>query len=403
MTNSTTTYPEVDNGTQSFLTTESVDTGTFSVSKGLVSKEQADIIIFVVYQILMPSICIVGIIGNLMSVAIIFKTKDSMAFNTYLKALTLFDTSVLFFGLVRFTCDIIAAYVTSIAAVLKAYTAVIISLVVGKYVWGVAQSLITIMSIERCVAVALPLHVKSFVLEKHPKAVILTVIFVQFLFRLPTMIWIKIESIPDSRTNGTLYMRTYREWAIDHPFRTEFWPVFMVIFDMLLPILVVLVMNAAILFFLKRRSKMFGKNIHKDSKRSADEKRLTITLLILSGFYLFSVAPNMTINAFKFFIPDYPSFFIREINLLVTILNINILLVTLNSANDSAIYILSSKKFRQMFKDKYFGWYRKLEANFQSKKKTYSQSTKSETESKSVTDTQSKEPSTSTSNFQENI
>ena len=339
-----------------------LDTSTFEPDdelvageSGTLTKKQAESIKFAIYGVIMPAVCIIGICGNLMSVSIIYKIRDTTAFSTYLKALTISDTFVLLGGLARFVCDLIGTSVPSVSSQVNAYSKVIVSYILGKYAWGVSAFLIILMSAERFLAVAFPLHIKTFALESHPRVFIAGILCLQFLFRLPSAIWTEIRAIPDSQTNQTLYIAGYRDWAQNLQFRTNHFIIILIIFDMILPIVTTLFMNAAILVCLKRRTNLFSGESRVMSKTSLEDRRLTLTLLLLSAFYLLSMTPNMATNLMKVTINDYGSFRARERPLLSTILNINILMVTLNSANDFTIYILSSKRFRQLFKKTYFG------------------------------------------------
>ena len=328
-------------------------------ANGTVSKEQADLAFLIIFEIIFPVICLVGFIGNTLCTVVLFKSNDKSTFAVYLKALTVSDTVILVGGFMRFLCKIIKKGIKKDPSKFDSYCTLIVGFGIGNYVGNFSSIIITVMSIERFVAVVFPLHLKSFVLEKHPRRIVWFIALVEFILRVPTVIWTTVGSREDCSTNGTLYFLEYREWSRDIVFRRVLFYTLNVI-DRFIPVLIVISMNAGIMITLKRRPKLNAARsvVKKEGTSSMMEKnKITVTLVALSTFYviqsisfsvvyiLVTLAPEITIAS-------------KEYYLYSILINATILVLDLNAANDFAIYILSSKRFRGLVSDMYCGWRR---------------------------------------------
>ena len=67
---------------------------------------------YILFQIIIPSIAVVGIVGNIFSFLILAENKAKYAFATYLKALTLADTCFLLGSLARFVLSIYGKFIS---------------------------------------------------------------------------------------------------------------------------------------------------------------------------------------------------------------------------------------------------------------------------------------------------
>ena len=323
---------------------------------GTMSKEQAALAIFLIYEIFMPVVCIVGFTGNLLSAIILFKTKDKNAFTFYLKTLTLSDMLILLSGILRFICQMVRNNMEKDSTLLDSYCTLIVGYGLGKFVANLSSVLITVMSVERFVAVVFPLRLRSFVLEKYPRQVVAILLLVQFILRTPTVIWTEVASREDCNTDGTLYYLEYREWYRDIILGRVLFYTFNVI-DRFIPITTVICMNAGIMITLKRRTKLHiaaaAAVLSKEAMSGTMEKtKITITLIVLSLFYLITSASNMVLYILVTLTPEF-TLASQEYYLYTVLINAVILLTALNAANDFVIYVISSKKFRDLFREMY--------------------------------------------------
>lgn len=320
---------------------------------GTLTKEQADLAMFLLYEVFMPIICIVGIIGNLLCVIILYQAPDSNAFLTFLKALTISDIFILLSGIMRFICITVRNNIKKNPTLVDSYCTLIVGFGLGNFVGNISSSLVVIMSVERFVAVAFPLYVKSFVLERHPRRVIGVLLAFQIILRTPTVIWTGVSSRTDC-AKATIYYLEYREWSRDIIFRRVLFYCLVVI-DRLIPVLIVLCMNAGILVSLKRRKKFSTSHTRKEASGSFEKNKITVTLLVLSTFYLLTSVPNMAMYILVTLAPEF-TLMSQEYYLYSVVINSQILVVVLNAANDFLIYILSSNRFRALFKEKVCVW-----------------------------------------------
>ena len=330
-------------------------------ANGTVSKEQADLAFLIIFEVIFPVTCTIGFIGNTLCTVVLFKSNDKRSFTVYLKALTISDTVILIAGFMRFACKMIQKTVEKDPSKVETYCLLVVGYGIGHYVGNFSSTIITVMSIERFVAVVYPLRLKSFVLEQRPRLVVGIIALVQFILRVPTVIWTTVGTAEDCSTNGTLYFPVYREWSRDIVFRRVLFYTLNII-DRYIPVLIVICMNAGILITLKRRPKLSVARsiVRKEGTTSGmmEKNKITVTLVALSAFHvvqqismsiiyiLVTLAPEITIAS-------------REYYLYSVVINASIVVVALNAANDFIIFILSSKRFRELFVDLYCGWRRK--------------------------------------------
>ena len=89
---------------------------------GIVSFNKYTSTPFVLYQVIILLIAVVGIIGNGMSLSILAESKAKYAFATYLKALTIADICILTNAIARFAVDMSGYFIdTETFDTVKAY------------------------------------------------------------------------------------------------------------------------------------------------------------------------------------------------------------------------------------------------------------------------------------------
>ena len=340
--------------------TSNITNNTYKLSlmigHGIMSKEEYDLANFIIYQILTPLVCVAGIVGNIISVIVINKTKSPQAFSKYLITLTITDILLLISGLARFSCSVAATMTRALASQIQAYCDLIVSHGFGYTSMNLSSSMIVVMSIERLVAVTFPFMMKRFVLEIHPKYTISAVLIIQLILSLPSVIWTEVAaSTAYSQTNTTIYYVNYRDWALDLQFR-KYFSLFLIVFNMILPVVAVTLSNIVILIILKRRKNTIASNSRSTTDRSAEERRVTVTLVAISSFYLVSVLPRLTIFIMSVALPNFLAIRRSEDYLFDTVQDASVLVVCLNGAIDFFIYIMTSSEFREMFKKCFVFW-----------------------------------------------
>ena len=320
---------------------------------GIMSKEEFYYANFIIYQILMPIVRVTGIVGNIISVIVINKTKKQPAFSKYLITLTITDILLLISGLARFSCSVAATKASDLASQIQAYCIFIVGHGIGYTTMNMSSSMIVVMSIERLFAVAFPFQMTRFIFDKHPKYTISVVLIIQLILSLPSVIWTEIVAGTSyNQTNTTIYYVNYRDWALDLQFR-KYFSLFLIVFNMILPVVAVTLANIVILITLKRRKNTTASNQSSTTIRGAEERRVAVTLVTISIFYLVSVLPTLAIYIMSVALPNFLAIRRREYYLLTTLHDVNVLVVCLNGAIDLSIYIMTSSQFRNTFK-KYF-------------------------------------------------
>ncbi|KAL3875917.1 hypothetical protein ACJMK2_033821 [Sinanodonta woodiana] len=313
---------------------------------GTISKEQYNLNSFVLFEIIIPIICIVGLVGNLASVALLYGKPYVSSFYFFLRALTVSDAVVLFIGLLRSIIKIIEDVDPWLGRQLDIFSSYFLNAFLGPLFSKIASSIIAIMSIERFMAILRPLKAKEMVFVKYPARILAITIIIQLLFHAPTLVWLQVVKNADLNNSTYIYRLEYASWAnVDV---RRYFTYFVTFFNLILPVVIVIVMNSGIviLFLLAKRRRLDMTTVL--STKDNEQRTLTVTLIIIGLFYVLSLVPAAFVFIMSATNSDFKIWW-KEHYLLGLIVDITILCITINSASDFLIYNLSSKRFRQLF------------------------------------------------------
>ena len=152
--NTTTTNNSIMNVTDLKNTSE-----TLTFIGGFATLEQHQLAKHVLFFYILPCIAIVGVLGNTLSLSVLWENRGSHAFNAYLMALTSADILLLLLALSRCVILIVVRYPDVRYPVLNIYSDLYLGIVFGSWLQRISSTLISIIALERFVAVVFPFKV----------------------------------------------------------------------------------------------------------------------------------------------------------------------------------------------------------------------------------------------------
>lgn len=296
---------------------------------------------FVVYGILLTTVGLLGLAGNLISITILSRPKMLSSINCCLIGLTSFDmivttTSVLMFGLPE-----ISEYTQTMKwygqGVYQRVTPFVFPLALIAQTGSVY--LTVTVTVERYIAVCRPLRARSLCTYGRAKVYVLCVAFFSILYNLPRF-W--EVSYQECKVDGEVFRVIVVPSALrQNPYYIEIYIMWMYLLVMyLVPFLSLMIFN----FFIYREVRAANHERQQLSHLQRKEIGLAVMLLVVVSV---------------FFICNVLAFIINVLELLnITIEELTMssnLLVTINSSVNFIIYCIFGQKFRKLFL-KMFCW-----------------------------------------------
>ena len=303
----------------------------------------------ILYCAIWPIICTCGILGNTLTLIVLFRIKESSTPLQYLKSLAIADI---------FTITIRCAYMPFVwwqlfwPDIYKTWTIQSFSILwVSSAVDKISKCIIVAIVLDRVVAVIFPLRYKISCTKVRITWVIVSmsivIISTTFPFIVDTFLYMYESETGGNRTTeassqseGKFYLLYYIHTSkvkIIHLVINRF------LFD-LLPILIVIAGNIIIIVGLRRSRSIKYASEDANIQRKYQERQLTKLLLFISFSFLVLCAPN---DLFTFFtisncsvnvVPHRHRCYIEEIFRTLTLVN---------SSINFVIYAVVNKKYRE--------------------------------------------------------
>ncbi|XP_074645239.1 FMRFamide receptor-like [Tubulanus polymorphus] len=296
---------------------------------------------FGVYGVVAPTICILGIIGNVLAVIVLSRRRMRSSMSCYLIAQAVFDCIVLIMMILSMTISMLN---DSYRCVYPYLNPVVYPLaLIGQ----TGTIYITVsFTVERYIAVCRPLQASNMCTPKRAIKVSLLVSFVSILYNVPRMMEKNTfspadltrldnethncpEIHPSKLGNNVVFLKIYRTYMY-------------LFFIFLLPFLLLFTLNILLL----RAVKDSQRARNQMNARTARENNLTIMVIVVVIVFLVCQLPALIDNIFVAIVSmaDLHAhwFFTR----FTTVSN---LLVAINSAINFLLYCVFGNKFRRVF------------------------------------------------------
>lgn len=296
---------------------------------------------FIIYLICLPIISIIGVTGNSLSLHILQKYPTRHAFATYLKVLTCVDTILLCFSLIRSILKLVLYMELEHAATVDTYGTFYSGLIIGAFLQRLSSSFITVISLERFLAVYCPFRIRTMFIEIRPARITAIVICFHILLQVPTSIVVDVQQITVGNTTMHIISRTTA--AAEQPILTSVYLFSIAVLGVALPLCFVLITTCCIIIRIKMRQ---TRNImkHKVCRGSLETERMTFTLIVMATFFTIMSVPAVFIYVWSGIDRSVEYTYLRQL-----FVDIIIATTCMNSASDFIIYCLTSRSFRTLF------------------------------------------------------
>lgn len=288
---------------------------------------------FITGLIIYPVLCFPGIIGNILSLIVLFHKDMATSTNVYLSALAISDTVKLINDVLYFVVILMKHTEAENAAVVMAnmypYAHYIFNFAVCVTAW-----LTVSIAVERYISVCHPTQAKSICTIPRARNISIFVFIVMIVLTVPSAMRyhavLKVNPVfnvscyrvePTELGNNESFMKPYT-W-IQNSFRS------------IVPLVVLIFLNARIIHELKRE-RIKGKSL-------SGRNRITLIMIIIIIVFLVCITPDAVMSMFFGF------GYVEEDSIVKGIREITDSLLAVNSAFNFVLYCTMSQQFRGTF------------------------------------------------------
>ncbi|XP_052253167.1 FMRFamide receptor-like [Dreissena polymorpha] len=288
---------------------------------------------FITGLIIYPVLCFPGILGNMLSLIVLFHKDMSTSTNVYLSALAISDTVKLINDLLYFVVilmkQIQAENAGQVMSQLYPYAHYIFNFAVCVTAW-----LTVSIAIERYISVCHPTRAKSICTISRARNTSISVFIVMLVLSVPSALRYHAVRIEDVSINVTCYKVEPTALGQNQSFMKPYtW--IQNLFRSIVPLVVLIFLNARIIRELKRE-RVKGKTL-------SGRNRITLIMIIIIIVFLVCITPDAVMSMFFGF------GYAEENNIVKGIREITDSLLAVNSAFNFVLYCTLSKQFRDTF------------------------------------------------------
>ena len=329
-----------------------------------ITKDTLNVIIFIVAIIMIPAFCLLGSIGNILSIRVLANKRMRNQTNTVLLALCISDTLFLIHCLLY---TFINAYSQSdpirgeaFRSHVYPYIGAYGSVITARF----TSCLTTLLSIQRFVAVFYPMQAKTICTRSNTIVAIVTIyivtslVFIPFIFKYESVEIIVNENITRHVMNKTTFYEN----------NVKFYSVYGTVLNVIFrfsPLIIIFILNIVMIKVVhrtwkERRSMSIQESDSPQTLRlcsrnnrhcsSHDQQKITAMLVTVSMVFLVCILPG-AVNSIATHVASSYSPVGKKRNLYMLISTITFLLETINSSVNFIIYMAMSKRFRLLYKE----------------------------------------------------
>lgn len=329
-----------------------------------VSTESLKVMLIIVPIIIIPLFCLLGSVGNLLSLAVLCNKRMHSQTNSILSALCISDTlflahSLLFTAINLFRkMDPIEGerFRSHMYPFFGAYGSVVTA--------RITSCLTMLLCAERFIAVYFPMQARIICTIKSTRIAIFVIyltsalVFIPFFFKYESV----TSRINENETRTTLNKTEF--YTNNMKFYSAYGTILNVIFR-ITPLCIIFILNFLMIHAVhrtwkSRQSMSSLKETHSSLRLSSrghrrgfsDQNHITIMLVIVAFVFLICILPGAVLSIATHIWPQYSPFG-KNRNLYICISTITFLLETINSSVNFIIYMAFSRKFRLLYKEKF--------------------------------------------------
>ncbi|KAK2149745.1 hypothetical protein LSH36_438g02034 [Paralvinella palmiformis] len=285
-----------------------------------------------------------GILGNVLSMAVLCHRRMRTSTSVYLIALAIYDSLVL----VSLVLCMALPTIYFRSAILEPYIAIFPY--IQPYAYPVALiaqtcSIYTTVgfTVERYIAVCYPLRAVKFCTISRAQKSVIVIFLSSFVYNIPRMFEYRTVSALDPETNASYV--TYDQTSLSrNPLYQHVYFIYMNIFIMLLlPFAVLTALNILLVRAVRRSSRAEGKQVVSSKQRN--ENNLTVMLISVVAVFLVCQISSIFDNIFMATLEAD----VLNTEPFIELTCISSLMVITNSAVNFYLYCVFGEKFRRIF------------------------------------------------------
>ena len=289
---------------------------------------------FITGLIIFPILCFPGIVGNVLSLIVLFHRNMATSTNVFLAALAISDTLKLINDSLYFVVILLKRTNGDpsgmVMANLYPYAHFVFNVAVCVTAW-----LTVSIAVERYIYICHPTKAVSMCTIPRARYISITVFVVMILITIPSWLRYQARHVVDNRINISCYIVEPTELGYNHAFMTPYtW--IQNLLRSIVPLVVLIILNTKIINEL-RRERIKGKSL-------SGKNRITLIMIIIIIVFLVCITPDAVMSMFFGF------GYAEEDDIVRGIREITDSLLTANSAFNFVLYSTMSQQFRDTFR-----------------------------------------------------
>lgn len=298
---------------------------------------------FFMFGVLGDVLVVLGLLGNTLSIVVLCNRRMRSSTSYYLTSLAVYDNFVLVSMLLFFNLPALGGWLPAIMAVYNGYVVPVIPVAYPLSLTAQMGSIYTCVAftVERFVAVCRPLHAGHMCTKSRAKRAILVIVLWSMLYNIPRCFHYETYTVCNDETRQHENRVRPTEFGRNVLFQHIYTISLQLTFMFLLPFVVILLLNAALLRAINR-----SRNQRQQMSTTATrEHNLTVMLVAVIVVFLVCQFPTIVDNILVAIVGEERHDGVVQYQLLYIF---STTLVTINSSLNFALYCLFGKKFRMV-------------------------------------------------------
>lgn len=295
---------------------------------------------FLCNAILIPVVCLFGIISNCIGICVIWGDIRGKTMSTYLYifGLMIFDIAFLAGGLAKVAPWLVFPFNTELSQSMRAQMK-LGTLFADMTFTLSARTVVCVLSLERFLSLIRPPYVMKHIwITKHPIRIILTCFMCTLVFLLPIPLNSDVVMLEQS-DNRTEYVLQYK----DHENVMRIYLKIEVVIEEALPVLYLILISMVIpwkFFYTDNKQNMYSRML------ACKNRTVTLVVMLFLAVYILLTLPSVVVKSLQAVDEDTYHTHGKYGRTICLITDLNNLLLYLNAASDFVVVYVASKWYR---------------------------------------------------------
>ena len=304
---------------------------------------------FIIYTVIVGTLIVIGIIGNSLTFIVFWNGQFNRATSFLFMCLSLTDSAVLLFTSVWMPLLPLEESRRYTQYFWNVYPYIVVNMLPLCLMAQTATVWVTVLiTVNRFINVCVPLRASQWCTITKVKIQLAIVLLFAILYNIPKFVELQVEQVAtDNGTSLATHVNVTRHW-FDYAYQMMYNTVLYAIFNIVLPIFILALLNIRLIKYLKARRRM---QIRMHTPNSHNEHSMTLVIVIIVIVQIVCQLPALVTRMLWIAAPieeyrcgGYMFYMVPFTNMLVI----------LNSAVNFIIYIMFNKCFRGVIMEKLF-------------------------------------------------